>query len=391
MEKITLAPPHSLTSSSVKDFWLLGGLSILVWAILLCLEPFKNSTELISSRFLQLPVLFAWLSLFCNTPHFLISYRFAYSRGNKFILQKWFPLIAVPLILISLFFIGYIFFLTDISHSPIIQSLNALILKTGLTYQLGNATYLGTELLAFTVRIMYITVGWHYSKQIFGCMMVYSKYTNYSFTERQRLLLKLSLFSVAFYNFFHLSIPSSSSAPPSYFFNIPLFTLGFSSVFVTFFQYTTLISFLAVCYFVFYKNYESTKAFVPLNIIVPYLAFHIWWIPPLAQSEFYFLMVPFFHSLQYLPFAYRLEVERGEKSEKASLVICLKLLFLFVIGLLAFEIIPTFLDNQFGSVSKLNTWYFMISFAVFINIHHFFIDSAIWKFNDPKVRARIFS
>lgn len=390
MEK-TNALTRSLTSNQIKDFWLLGGLSILLWALLICIEPIRNSTELLATRFIQLPILFAWLSLLCNYPHFLISYRFGYTRGIKFILKNWFSLIAVPVLLIFIFSIGYLFFTTDIATSSLVHTLNFLILKIGFIYQIGNTINFGTEVLSFTVRIMYATVGWHYSKQIFGCMMVYGNYSDYRFSNFQRLLIKISLFSIAFYNFFYMSVPATNTATTSYFFNIPIQALGFSKILVPFFQISTVISFAMVSYFVFYKKYKETKKIIPLNILVPYLAFHIWWIPPIRQNEFYFLFVPFFHSLQYLPFAYRLEIEKGEKSNNNNFYISFKLLSLIFAGALAFEIIPNFLDIHFNSYSNLGTWYFMISFAVFINIHHFFIDSTIWKFNDNKVRERLFS
>lgn len=386
---LTLDTPRSLTSNQVKDFWLLGGLSILVWALLLCLEPLKGSADIISNRFLQLPILFAWLSVFFNFPHFLISYRFGYTRGLKFVFKHWFALLFIPLFLIMFFAVGYFFFASDISGNSLILAINNLITMSGLTYQLGHSINLGTEILSLSVRIMYVTVGWHYSKQVFGCMMVYGHYTSYRFTSKQKLLLKLSLFSVAFFNFFNLSVSRSTTESSNYFFNIPITELGFSGLFVTFFQILTLILFVATCYFIFYKKYSESKKFPSLNIVIPYLAFHIWWIPPIRQNEFYFLIVPFFHSLQYLPFAYRLEVKRGARSERESLKLSLKIAALIIVGLLAFEIIPTFLDKTLESYAHFNTWYFMISFAVFINIHHFFIDSAIWKFDDPKVKEKL--
>ncbi len=260
---------------------------------------------------------------------------------------------------------------------------------TGLTYQIGHSLNLGTEILSLSVRIMYVTVGWHYSKQVFGCMMVYGHFTKYRFNSLQKLILKVSLFSVAFFNFFNLSVSRSVAESTNYFFNIPITEIGFSSLFVSFFQMLTLLMFLLTIYFVFYKNYQETKKLPSLNIIVPYLAFHVWWIPPIRQHEFYFLIVPFFHSLQYLPFAYRLEVKRGEKNEMDHLLLSLKIIILLIAGIMAFEILPTFLDRSLDSYANFNTWYFMISFAVFINIHHFFIDSAIWKFDDPHVREKL--
>jgi hypothetical protein len=392
MEIASTNKPQSLTSNQVKDFWFLGGLSILIWLLFIIFDPMKANSELISTRFVQVGTLFSWLSFICNYPHFLISYRFAYTRGIKFILQSWIPLIAVPLTLLFLYMMSYFYFNETISNNSAIIYLNSLLLKTGLAFQIGEQANLGTEILAFSVRIMYITVGWHYAKQIFGCMMVYGNYSSYNFSLRQKQLIKISLFSIAFFNFFFVSIPAADATTSTgYFFNIPLNAIGFSVLFITFFKYAVLITSALVLYFVFYKNYQKTKKLPPLNVLVGYVAFHIWWFPPIRQNEFYFLTIPFFHSLQYLPFAYRLEVARGEKSNKENFFISLKMIALVVAGILAFETIPHFLDTELNSINHFNTWFFMISFAVFINIHHFFIDSVIWKFNHKDIRDKILS
>ena len=392
MEITSPTRPQSLTSNQVKDFWFLGGLSILIWMLFIVFEPMKANSELISTRFLQIGTLFSWLSFICNYPHFLISYRFAYTRGIKFILQNWVPLIAVPFFLIIFYLVSFFYFDTTITNNPVVLFLNSLLVKSGLSWQIGEQANLGTEVLAFSVRIMYITVGWHYAKQIFGCMMVYGHYSSYQFTILQKKLIKMSLFSIAFFNFFVLSIPAPDAATTTtYFFNIPLSAYGFSTLFILIFKYIVLITSLLVLYFVFYKNYQKTKKLPPLNVLVGYVAFHIWWFPPIRQSEFYFLTIPFFHSLQYLPFAYRLEVNRGEKSNKENFWISLKIIMLIVAGILAFETIPHFLDVKVDSLGHFNTWFFMISFAVFINIHHFFIDSVIWKFNHKDIRDKILS
>lgn len=392
MEIASPNKPQSLTSNQVKDFWFLGGLSILTWVLFIIFDPMKANSELITTRFLQVSTLFSWLSFICNYPHFLISYRFAYTRGTKFILQNWAPLIAVPSFLIFLYLVSFFYFDTTITDNPIVLFLNSLLIKSGLSLQIGEQANFGTEVLAFSVRIMYITVGWHYAKQIFGCMMVYGHYSSYQFTAIQRKLIKISLFSIAFFNFFVLSIPASDvPTTTTYFFNIPLNAYGFSTLFIVLFKYIVLTTSLLVLYFVFYKNYQKTKKLPPLNVLVGYVAFHIWWFPPVRQSEFYFLTIPFFHSLQYLPFAYRLEVTREEKSNKENFLISFKMIMLIAAGILAFETIPHFLDVKVDSLGHFNTWFFMISFAVFINIHHFFIDSVIWKFNHKDIRDKILS
>lgn len=72
-------------------------------------------------------------------------------------------------------------------------------------------------------------------------------------------------------------------------------------------------------------------------------------------------------------------------------MISFKMIMLIAAGILVFETIPHFIDVKVDSLGHFNTWFFMISFAVFINIHHFFIDSVIWKFNHKDIRDKILS
>ena len=62
-----------------------------------------------------------------------------------------------------------------------------------------------------------------------------------------------------------------------------------------------------VVYKVFYANYRDRGAVPSLNMLVPFIALYVWWMPQTRQYEFYFLLTPLFHSLQYLAFVYKME------------------------------------------------------------------------------------
>ncbi|AUN97991.1 hypothetical protein C0V70_07690 [Bacteriovorax stolpii] len=91
--------------------------------------------------------------------------------------------------------------------------------------------------------------------------------------------------------------------------------------------------------------------------------------------EYSLYAIPFFHSLQYLLFASKIEGHH-QMAFKSHLV---QVFFLVLAGVLFFEMVPNYLDILFGTVTGLGTIFFYIAFPVFINIHHFFIDSCIWR------------
>jgi hypothetical protein len=102
------------------------------------------------------------------------------------------------------------------------------------------------------------------------------------------------------------------------------------------------------------------------------------------------MAVPFFHSLQYLPFVYRVERPSVKKGYWFYPNATFRVLILCLIGFAAFEFIPNVLDEKLNTAGHQVPLFFLIAFVVSLNIHHFFIDSVVWKFNDPKIRETLF-
>lgn len=353
------------------DFWFLGGLSIFFWVILLVFNMTNINQNKLLPIYVNPLIFFATLSIFFNFPHFLVSYRFAYSRGWQFIKKNWFSLIFIPTFLFFIYSYSYLYF-----ESPFLYTDKKV----------------GPLLIALSVHIMYFTVGWHYSKQVYGCMMVYAHYTLYPLTKNQKMLIKLSVFSVAFLNFLYTNIYApeyfNDSRPNSIYVNIPLFVFDLPKITIPIAFFILSITAITTLVFVFLKNYRVYGKKPPLNFIISWLAFYFWWIPLKGFDQFFLMAVPVFHAIQYLPFAYSLEFQPHCKKVQLKIVM-IKILILMLIGFLAFRGIPSFLDYSFNTVMKFNTWFFLIVFGVFINIHHFFIDSVIWRFDDRNIREKI--
>jgi len=92
------------------DFWMLGGASIAFWLVCHLIDLLTghySSTQIYS---VAIPAMFSFFALVVNFPHFMASYHLAYSRGAKFILNHWFQLILVPVLLIALVISGDLFF-----------------------------------------------------------------------------------------------------------------------------------------------------------------------------------------------------------------------------------------------------------------------------------------
>jgi hypothetical protein len=384
--------PTSL-AGRFPDFWLLGGASIVVWFVMALAQGFRDGSALVDLHFLQLGALFSLLSLVCNFPHFIMSYRFGYGRGGRFVLRHWFSLLLVPAALLALFAGAYLSFASSLALPPWASGIERVLGWLGVGRAGSTRVSVGALAVSCSLLLMFLTSGWPYAKQVFGCMMVYAHYDAYPLAPSQRRLIKASVFSVAIFNVFYFAVYSpgynSGSPVPNSYLNLPLVSLGLPAASVWALGATVVALFAANVYRVGYANHRVHGRWPSANFVVPWVAFHVWWIPLIRQAEFYLLAVPFFHSLQYLPFAYRLETgtlaRDGLRATKISLGVAARI----ALGFAAFELVPNTLDGWLAPGAEMKHWFFVLAFAVFLNVHHFFIDSVVWRFNQPEVRAAL--
>lgn len=336
------------------DFWLVGGASILVWALLGVASHFREWYG-IRNQVGNLTVTMASLSLLVNYPHFLASYRLTYTRGRPFILRHWFQTLLVPLLLVAA--LTYAFCVT-------LQPAG----KGQAAAWLGQLT-----------NLMFFTVGWHYSKQAFGCIMAYAHYLDYPFTVAQREAVRWGLFSIWWYQFADPAAPWRSSywelSYPTW--RLPLW-LGWLSLLL----FVSLQSWVLVTVIV--RNLRQGHA-PPVHVWTPYVALLLWFAPCFRQSEFFFYLVPFFHSLQYLAFVYRVESNRPAPTRVSGLV-----LGLIGAGWLCFEFLPGNLDMCLASKEWLGFSFCLLAAHLFLNLHHYFLDNVLWRLRqDPEVRLAL--
>lgn len=342
--------------SPVWDFWLLGGLSVVLWAVMAVGSLYRGAYG-VTNHFGNLAMTMAALSLFVNYPHFLASYKLAYTRGKSFVTKHWFQTLLVPCLLLD--FLIYAYYLANAPDG-----------KERAEWILGMG-----------VNVMYFTVGWHYTKQAFGCMMVYASYDRYPLSRLQRELIRWSLLSVWWYNW-----TEANQYQTNKFWELTYTTwkLPYWAHSVSFAIFVALG--LSVLLLVVARNWKSGKR-PSLTFAVPYVAMLLWFAPCFRQYDYYVYVVPFFHSLQYLAFVYRIE-----QSENPSPTRTVLLTFgLCLTGWLAFEAIPGNLDMVFDNARTFGMSFFLIAANLFLNIHHYFLDNVLWRVrDDPKVRAALF-
>ncbi len=368
------------------DFWLLGGASILVWLVMIATEGFRASWA-IDQHFKNLTVTTASLSLLVNYPHFLVSYKLAYSRGRHFVTGNWWQLIVVPLGLVAIFAVAFFTYDTPVTALPGVAAATDALSPWGGNARVLSGPRLGDLLFTAAFNLMIFTVGWHYTKQVFGCMMVYAYFDRYTMTPAQRQLTKYALLSIWGMNFVYSNIGGTQNS----FSQFTYYSFDFPDLAAPISQAVVFAGLILVVWKVFYANYRSTGQIPSPTLLAPFIALYIWWLPQTRQYEFYFLLTPLFHSLQYLAFVYKMEDSRlrtmPHREVRATVVVA----GLILAGWMAFEFVPNSMDNALGTFTAWKMFFFFTAAMLFINIHHYFIDNVLWRFKDPQVRAYLLS
>jgi hypothetical protein len=370
------------------DFWLLGGASLVFWAICHLFEFLSPRSGMAEMYLLQIPAIFAFSALLINAPHFMASYHLAYSRGTSFILEHWFQLIFVPIALIVALLIGDLMFTATTSGwQDIALQINYWLAPLGIFLVIGTYSSLGPELMHHLINLMYLTVGWHYTKQVFGCFMVYSRFNEYSIDQTDRNLIKASLFGIWGYNFFSIH----SEMAQTHFFTVASTTHIFPVSLAYAFQWGTVALFAFVGYQVFYRKWKATGQLPPAPAVVAWIAMFVWWMPFARSLTFFVFAVPFFHGLQYLPFYKKVIDAQYDDPTTTARSFSFYFAVLVLFGFMAFSLGPEVIDYVRETDQRMAITYWVAGVALFINIHHFFIDNTIWRLRDKRVRDWLLS
>ncbi len=346
------------------EVWMMGGLSILAcvltWAFVDRNAPLLGASQLAFS-----------LAFIANHPHFLSSYVLLYGDFRKNILRHprylWGGIVAPA-------FLG-----------------GAII--TGLVTE-------DRRLMAHIITAMFFLVGWHYVKQVFGCVIVTSAQRKQYYSLFERRVLLLNLFAAWFMSWLTNQVEYPDPARNTNFsfygidhyrLNLPYWSLQLTFVITG----ITLAALIAI----HVNRYIKTGAKPSAPGVAAFVALYAWYLPALTHPTFGYF-IPFFHSIQYMAFVWVLKRNQvadqiknlSGEAWRREWINRLGGFFLlaFVLGALTFEIIPKGLDSQ-GWVAGLGSSPFTAAFLLFINIHHYFIDNVIWRSDNPVVKQYLFA
>lgn len=320
------------------------------------------------------------IALIVNFPHFIHSYQVFYGSFGDIVLRPgaggllhhrylWAG-VAVPAILIGIL-------------------AQALMMPE-------------PDLLRYSINAMAFFVGWHYVKQGYGMLMADAAMKRSFFSAAAKkcllinayvcwamswLLINDTLSERSFLNLNYYAFDVPDGAPIITAIVLCLSSLWSLGVLVT-------------------HAHKHGRAF-PVSGATAYVTSLYVWLSVQHDPEIV-AFIPAFHSLQYLYMIWRyrwnVEAERPDATSRmgdgvgqmnvsrAQARFATYIVAAILLGVVAFLIVPAALDLYVPyDRARFGDRPFMVAIWVFINIHHFFIDNAMWRKENPHTLRHLFA
>jgi len=330
-------PLQFLNSKSSLHIFLFGLFSIILLASLYLFNASGFGYQVKSS---EKDV--TWLLILFSYPHFIASYYWFYKNKilreeNRFV-GKYLPWMIVGVL--------------------------------ALVFTLEAGFLVQPMLMA-----AWILLFWHFAKQSYGCSVFLAK-ENFPLTSKSLLLY--SYLCLAGFGFLNIQRHEAK---------VLLFR-SYVSVYKVpeVFSYT-LLGFAWILFFAFIVTYVKQTADKNVSykkialISIPWVAnlmWFSWW-----SVENFFVLIPVFHALQYSPFILQ-GISRLQNETKDFAKV---MTGIFVISIFLFVGLPL-IANQYAPQMAQPV---VTSMFIFLNLHHFFIDSVGWKLSKESIRKILFS
>jgi hypothetical protein len=371
---VTLSVPVGRARSGARTFWagfveflLVGGVTLLLLPLGWCLRALVG----LDASELAVGFLAFHAAYLINDPHFAVTYLLFYKDAKNRALGKsfrraqrvryWIAGVLVPIGLAVWGIAG---------------------LATGSARTLG---------LLF--ELMFLLVGWHYVKQGFGVLTVLSARRGVRFSALERKVVLAHCYAGWAYAWTNPASASKLVEEKGVVYTALAHPRALELVALAIVALSTL-ALIGVFWLKFRR--EGRLPFAPLTAFLV----TVWLLTVYSSLDpLMVYVIPALHSVQYLYFVWLLKRNEAREHEgppsfgrPAALQLALLAASAIGLGWVLFHGAPEFLDEMFvlGNPNAAETAlgatpYFAVLFA-FVNIHHYFMDTVIWRRENPETR-----
>ncbi|MEM9704572.1 MAG: hypothetical protein AAF850_00695 [Pseudomonadota bacterium] len=310
------------------------------------------------------------LTLIINHPHFAHSYQIFYAnfsdklsgRGYASGLRAryWFAGVIAPTL---------------------------LVLGVLGSFATKNAAVMGA-----LINLMFFMVGWHYVKQGYGMAMLDAAIKRRFFSNLEKRILLINAYATWAFSWCYIGRVLEERK--YYGFEAPLITapevIFFTSAVIA------IGTFLALTASLVYRLAVQRKT-LPWNGLFAYGISLYPWLLFREVNPLFFILVPAFHSLQYMTVVWRyklneLETKRPETEKKSRFGFLRFYGVAVLLGFFGFYGAPIILTTTFNTEqSFFGAGIYFLMFSLFINVHHYLLDNVMWRKGNPDVAERLFS
>lgn len=361
--------PRSLPArglaARLAEFLLVGGLTPLLFPLAWLLR----STLGLDDAELAVGFTFFYAAHLINDPHFAVTYVLFYA---DFRARAW----------------GDAFAPRQRARYLVAGLLVPLLLGA---WAVSSLWVRSAHSLGLLIQLMFFLVGWHYVKQGFGILSVLGARRGVRFTALERRVLLAHCYAGWAYAFASPFDPGRRLEEKG----LAYLTLAHPPWLERATQVLFAASFFALLAVLVGKRAREGR----LPLVAPLTGFlcSIWaWSVYSSLDPLVRYAVPALHSLQYLYMVWLLKGNQAREREldpwfEPSVAARLTVLALSALGLgfVLFHGAPELLDHSLVSREHARllgpTPYFAALYA-FVNIHHYFMDTVIWRHDNPLTR-----
>jgi hypothetical protein len=346
----------------IVDFALLGGGS------LVALFAIRAITDLMDLNAAWSLATTLFLANLINHPHFACSYQIFYADfGNKLRSSGYEASLRLR------------YFAIGVVVPMAIAGAMCFLVQQGQVFALG-----------LSANLMFLLVGWHYVKQGYGMAMLDATLKRAFLKEEEKTVLLRNAYAVWLLAWLLVNFLAKDQAP-NYFgipyaaLPVPAWALALSAggAAVTTFQCLLMM-----------RSVRGQGRPLAWNGLLAYGVSLYAWL--LIRDPIVILWVPLFHSLQYMAVVWRFQVNRSKAmpSQRVNYRYRLVAFFAlsFVLGYCMFWQAPAWLDaNVAYDKQVFGPSLFFFLFWIFINVHHYFMDTVMWRKGNPEVKRHLFA